>query len=103
MIRVLLAAALAAATLVGWFVLAIVRLARQLEADGTAGPRGAAADDSEVVGMPTTWRFVSGADPVRTESSVGYCGMCGAWYIPGGLHVCSPRATYTGSATWRTN
>ena len=41
-------------------LVAIARLARQLELSGTAGPspRDASAvppDDSEVVGMPTTW------------------------------------------------
>ena len=59
-------------------------------------------DDSEVVGMPT-WRIVGGVvDPVRTESSGGWCGSCGAWYIPGGLHICTPRTIF-GSASWRTN
>ena len=56
--RIILAATLAAATLVGWFLLSIARLARQLELSGTAGPSQRDAsqyDDSEVVGMPTTW------------------------------------------------
>ena len=62
MSRIILAAILAAATLVGWFLLSIARLARQLEADETAGasPRDdAAVDDSEVVGMPTAIRGVT--------------------------------------------
>lgn len=57
-------------------LVAIARLARQLELSGTAGPSPRDApsvppDDSEVVGMPTTWHVgdygpetFSAADPL---------------------------------------
>ena len=44
-------------------LVAIARLARQMERDGVTGP-AQAPDDSEVVGMPTTWETTNFAhDP----------------------------------------
>lgn len=68
-------------------LVAIARLARQLELSGTAGPspRDASAvppDDSEVVGMPTTWPLVID-EPVHTESTRTLHELYQTWNGPG--------------------
>lgn len=55
MTRLILAAAIAAAALIGWFALSVHRLARALDVQPSPAPLPAPEDDSDVVGMPTSW------------------------------------------------